>query len=67
MSENEHAKLDWNFKYLFNNDIKRLKIDKMDISLQKDKIYIIDFSDIINILKENSEAKVKLMLKLRKE
>ena len=67
LSENEHAKLDWNFKEFFNNDIKRLKIDKMDISLQKDKIYIIDFSDIINILKENSEAKVKLMLKLRKE
>ena len=67
LSQNEKAILDWNFKYLFSSDIERLKLDKINISLQKDIIYVIDFSDIINILKENSETKVKLMLKLRKE
>ena len=67
LSQNEKAILDWNLQYLFSSDIERLKLDKINISLQKDIIYIIDFSDIIKILKENSEIKVKLMLKLRKE
>ena len=67
MSQNEQAKLDWNLEYLYNNDIKRLEIDKINISLEEGKVYIIDFSNIINILQENSKTKVKLMLKLRKE